>query len=426
MDLFINIISAFEFFIEFYFFNKLINRKAEIYNYLSFVIINSIVIKLTSINILQFVIHIFLFVVYGFFVFKMRNKNIILYALITVEVMQICYGITNSFTIILLHIFYINNLKIIGFYFMIIGSITALTMSCVCYHIICKYSTYFEVEKSKYIITILIPILMVFILSEYINNTVYSNTIKVEGNENIMSINYIQILIIQIFSLFSLFCIVYTYKKLINSFITNTKLHMLEQETNFQNQYVKQAQHYYKKTKSFRHDIKNHLSVINGLLEKNNIEDAKRYLKSIESLNNELSFLYHTNNPIIDILIENKLGFAENNGIKIYCSLEIPYHCSIADTDFCIILSNALDNAINACQKTAEDLEKYIKVKGHIQGNLFLIEIINSYYGKLHYESGIGLYNIKTVAEKYNGTMDIDIKYGSFCLSVLLIIPQQQ
>jgi len=267
---------------------------------------------------------------------------------------------------------------------------------------------------------------MVFILNEYINNTVYSSIIEINSNENIMNVNYIQILIIQVFSLLSLFSIIYTYKKLINSFTTNTRLYMLEQETNFQNQYVKQSQYYYKKTKSFRHDIKNHLSVINGLLEKNNIEDAKKYLKSIEKLNSELSFLYHTNNPIIDILIENKLGFAENNGIKVYCSLEIPYPCSIADTDFCIILSNALDNAVNACQKTAEDLEKYIKVKGHIQGNLFLIKIVNSYYGKLYYKNGIGLYNIKTVAEKYNGTVDIDVKYGSFCLSVLLIIPQQQ
>ena len=53
------------------------------------------------------------------------------------------------------------------------------------------------------------------------------------------------------------------------------------------------------------------------------------------------------------------------------------------------------------------------------------MEIKNSFDGKKISRIGIGLSNIKTVAEKYNGTMSYEIQDKTFVLSILLIIPQQ-
>ena len=102
-----------------------------------------------------------------------------------------------------------------------------------------------------------------------------------------------------------------------------------------------------------------------------------------------------------------------------------PYPCGIADIDFCIIFSNALDNAISACNRVPNDNQKYIHITGKVQGDFLLIEIINSHSGRGSIRSGTGLANIKAVAEKYHGAMEVRIDGDIFVLSVLLIIPQQ-
>ena len=102
-----------------------------------------------------------------------------------------------------------------------------------------------------------------------------------------------------------------------------------------------------------------------------------------------------------------------------------PYPCGIADIDFCIIFSNALDNAISACNRVPHDNQKYIHITGKVQGDFLLIEIINSHSGRGSIRSGTGLANIKAVAEKYHGAMEVRIDGDIFVLSVLLIIPQQ-
>lgn len=68
--------------------------------------------------------------------------------------------------------------------------------------------------------------------------------------------------------------------------------------------------------------------------------------------------------------------------------------------------------------------EKYIRVTGNVQGDFILIEIENSFQGKGCIKEGTGLENIKAVAEKYHGAMNIKAGDGAFILNVLLIIPQ--
>ena len=190
-------------------------------------------------------------------------------------------------------------------------------------------------------------------------------------------------------------------------------------------QYVDEAKDRYEKTTSFRHDIKNHITVIKGLLEHNKMEQALNYIYDMDNKSIEMSFLCHTNNPTLDILIENKLGIAKSEGIEVLCSLVLPSSCFINDIDFCIILSNVLDNSLHACRKIPENRKRYIELSGYIQGDFILMEIKNSFDGKKISRIGIGLSNIKTVAEKYNGTMSYEIQDKTFVLSILLVIPQQ-
>ena len=214
------------------------------------------------------------------------------------------------------------------------------------------------------------------------------------------------------------------YKKLLQNFRLSTELSLLEQEERSLNQYVEEAKARYEKTRSFRHDIKNHITVVKDLLQNGKTGQALDYIRDLADRTEELSFPCATNNPVADILLGNKLGMAESMGIDVSCSLLLPQPCSIRDIDFCIILSNALDNAIQACKNMDARSGSYIRVTGHMQGDFILMEVENSFQGKGLVKSGTGLSNIKAVAEKYHGAVSIKTQETQFVLSVLLIIPR--
>ncbi len=204
----------------------------------------------------------------------------------------------------------------------------------------------------------------------------------------------------------------------------STELSLLQQEEYSLNQYVEETKTRYEKTKSFRHDIKNHIAVVKKLLQSGKLEEAVSYIEDMDDMAEKMSFPCSTNNPVVDILVGNKLGIAKSMGIDVNCSLLLPYPCGLRDIDICIVLSNVLDNAIHACKSLDGDTKKYIHVCGRIQGDLLLMEAENSFQGKSTFKEGTGLSNVKAVAEKYGGVMRTEIQKDVFIVHVLLIIPQ--
>ena len=269
------------------------------------------------------------------------------------------------------------------------------------------------------------PALLIFLVSGFINKNVYGNTSSIEKNGGLTGVNPYSMLFMQTLGIVSLFCITFTYKKLTESFRLHQEKALLEMQANFLNQYVEEVKLRYEKTKSFRHDIKNHVTVIKELLENQKEKAALQYIGEMEHLTADLSFPVSTNHPVLDIFLGNKLGIAKDSQIQVQCSMLVPYPCGIRDMDFCIILGNALDNAISACNQIHNEKQKWIRVTGKVQGDFLLIEIENSYTGRKTIRSGTGLSNIRAVAEKYHGAMEIKTEGEVFVLSVLVVIPQQ-
>lgn len=418
------IMTGVQIFIGFHFYTKFLKKKVKPIGYLPFAILGTVIIQtIKARNIVEFVLYVLLLSVSGLFLYKIHNISVVLYAVITVEIMQFMFGIFNSILSILYPLTVTANLKLTGIIFMLLGYL-ALPTAIICYYIADRFFSYDETINSQYTLMFLTPTLMIFLIGEYINSTIYGNTIITNSSRKIIGANHYQMLIIQFLGIASLFCIMFSYKKLLENFRLNTKLSLLEQEEHSLSQYVMEAKERYEKTKSFRHDIKNHITVLKNLIQEEKTEQAINYMGGMEEIIEELSFPYSTNNPIADILIENKLGVAKNIGIDISCSLTLPYPCSIRDIDFAVILSNALDNAVNACKNMEHDSEKYIHIAGKIQGDFILLEIENSFQKKGLPRKGTGILNIQTIAEKYHGAVNIKTQDNIFILSVLLIIPQ--
>ena len=456
--------------IQLYFLAKILKKKIWIPFYFLFAVCAVVVNDFVSVGtITGFVVFVFLLTVYGMLVCRADFKFSILYAALMTEIMLLCFGIVNSLTGLLYSwrpdFFYGKA----GIAVMLGSEAASLLLAGFCYYVVYRYFSDYTIAEMQQMFLVFIPILMIFIMSEYINTIAFEYGYEVIGEEEpyMYLFNHWQLLVMQFFGLLSLFCIQFSNKKLQQNFRLSTELSLLEQEEHFLNQYVEEAKTRYDETKSFRHDIRNHITVVKNLLQSGNVEEAVTYVEDMDDMAEKMSFPCSTNNPAADILVGNKLGIAKSMGIDVDCSLLLPYPCSLRDIDICIVLSNALDNAIQAVKSPGAGIEKdilldevhppaghvlrcahgytlsdgsptapsgacitgcpkgYIHVSGRIQGDFLMIKVENSFHGKGAFKKGTGLSNVKKVAEKYGGAMSIETRGDVFILQVLLIIPQQ-
>ena len=386
-------------------------------------------------TIVGFVVFVLLIFICGAFVCHANFKDSILYATLTTEIMMLCSGIVSSLMSLpypWLPAFFHEPGNIAA---MLICEAASFLLSGCCYYIVYRYFSRDALYPAdapdttmgmQQMFLIFVPILMIFIMSNYINAIEYDFQFEILEDKGPAGhfFSHGQMLAMYFLGLASLFCILFSYKKLQQIFRLSTEISLLEQQEHSLNQYVEEAKTRYDETKSFRHDIRNHIAVVKNLLQSGKLEEAVSYMEDMDDMAEKMSFPCSTNNPVVDILVGNKLGIAKSMGIDADCSLLLPYPCGIRDIDICIVLSNALDNAIHAVRGLDDSIEKYIRVSGRIQGDLLMIEIENSFPGKGVFKKGRGLSNIKKVVEKYDGAMNIETQENVFVLHVLLFIPQ--
>ncbi len=345
----------------------------------------------------------------------LRNRQSVSWtaAILAVYISQLSFGIINSVEVILFP-------RMIGktllYLLILLATLTVFAVCACCCGAVLKFLSLTEDRQMPYVGLLLFPGLFFFAAELYILQTSYSVlpsyiSLRETGKHSAL-------LVLQILGLAALLCTLYAYQHICHSFQTQAALRSLEQATQAQKNYIAEAQRRYEQTKAFRHDIANHLSVLNGLLNNGEPDESKAYLNKLKTVSTSLSFPYQTGNPVVDILLSEKLGLAKE--ITAEVSLLLPRPCGMDDFDLCVIFANALDNAINACQ-SAEGT-KWIRIRGERQGDFYMLAFENTCSDEPLPPAGTGLSNIKSVAEKYHGATLTEKVGQRFSLNVLLNI----
>ena len=350
---------------------------------------------------------------YGLSRYGMRNQRSVswLAAVLSYYVSQLSFGIINSVEAAFFPRFIGSPL----FYPLFLAAQLLFFVLCAgCYYAVLKLLSW--TEETPYIGLLLFPGLFFFASELYILETAYSFFAPVVSLEEVGK--HSTLLLLQVMGLAALLCTLYAYRQLCQGFRVRAELQSLTQAAQTQKIYIAEAQARYEQTKSFRHDIKNHLSLLDGLLRSGDLEEGREYLKKLETVSESLSFPYQTGNPVVDILLGEKLGLAKE--ITAEVSLVLPKPCGIDDFDLCVLFANALDNAIAACR--ANDGAKAIRISGKQQGDFYMLTFENTCSDEPMPPAGTGLSNIKAVAEKYHGAMLTEKNGRQYHLSVLLNI----
>lgn len=197
----------------------------------------------------------------------------------------------------------------------------------------------------------------------------------------------------------------------------------LEGQNRLYRRYAEQARIRVRRTRAMRHDIQNHLAVIRGLRDRGQAGAAEDYRFALSREVADLSFPFQTGSPALDVLLEEKAALAAGLGAAFSCALELPPDCPAGDPELCLLLSNALDNALHACGAAAG--ERFIRVEGRCQGDFLCLEVENSRAGDGPVRPGTGLANIRRTAERYGGRAELLPGEGCFRLRILLDLSQR-
>lgn len=270
-----------------------------------------------------------------------------------------------------------------------------------------------------------LPLLFIVFTENIVSKGIYGDTIVWDSVEGIVFpvVDSFSLFCLHLLGYLGMFAVLTAFQWLSQSIRKNQNLRQLEFQIEQQRSYLLEAQARYDKTRSLRHDIKNHLALLKGFLSKGETERAEEYLVSLGHAAEALSFPVHTNNPVADILLENKFLAAQQYRAAIECCLDISAQCPIQDMDWCIILANALDNALEEICSLPE-AERFIRIYSRKKGDFFLLHIENGTHKDSVPVYGTGLSNMRAAIEKYEGTMEVSVKENIFTLDILFHFSQ--
>lgn len=129
--------------------------------------------------------------------------------------------------------------------------------------------------------------------------------------------------------------------------------------------------------RKLRHDLNNHLSLINALLENNQIEEAKTYFTKLTSFSSGINRNF-CSNTLLNALLCTKYNLALENNIDTFFHVELNDDLPLPDLDLCSLFGNSLDNAIEACLNISQSETRKLSLKVRCKNNFLSYQLSNS------------------------------------------------
>lgn len=175
---------------------------------------------------------------------------------------------------------------------------------------------------------------------------------------------------------------------------------------------------------AYRHDMRHHFALLQGLASKGHIEEIKEYLWTAQSDMDAITPIRFCENETVNLILSAYAAKAKQSGILLTIEAKLPNSLTLSDTELCSLLSNALENAIHACENIADSNERYIKLRVYSKNNKLCIDIRNSYHTEPIFHQGFpiskeqghgfGTKSMAHIVEKHGGVFQFSVKDGWF------------
>ncbi|MBQ6805838.1 MAG: GHKL domain-containing protein [Lachnospiraceae bacterium] len=180
------------------------------------------------------------------------------------------------------------------------------------------------------------------------------------------------------------------------------------------------------------HDMKHVIRTMAALSQSENSEEIQKLVERFDISIGKVTDKEYCGNKILNALLLEKIGFAEEKGIKLDLNIIEPLKLDmIEDLDLITMMGNLLDNAIIAESKVSEPKEVFCRVALSKDFEHVVIQVENSHEGKmfkakarpegkLGAKHGIGLNSIEEIVKKYGGIMDGAVENGRYWTKIII------
>ncbi len=245
--------------------------------------------------------------------------------------------------------------------------------------------------------------------------------------ESIPAILFSAVAILMIASNLVTLFLIYRQKDYVES---KARLGFANEQIKNQLAHYEELYRYQSEIRTFRHDIKNKLLSVSGLLADGQTQSA------IDAIKGEVDFLDEANNgvinsgnPAIDAVLQSKLTIAESKEITLDYSVKISDKINVDLLELGVLIGNALDNAIEAAEGLENGTDKTIFTSIITMGGRIVISVENPVKAEVDTKHigtakadklnhGYGLKSIKTIAQKYGGDVFVSCEGNIFTTSI--------
>lgn len=288
-----------------------------------------------------------------------------------------------------------------------------------------KDSTY-SLKWNEWFVLLIIPVISIFTMS-------FVSLIIINTEDQLSPMQHI-------FSILSILGILMTNSLVYVLYVNMQKDHakqleysILQQAFKSQEKSVEETKILYQSVRSIRHDLKQHFQVALTMLHSGKINEAVDYMEKYnDTVLDGISNKVFCDNDVVNYIINSKSKICSDRHIKIYIYIanEIP---EFSDLDLCVLLGNALDNAIEGVSGEGNN-EIYLELRN--VDNFFMISVKNTIINSVLEDNpnlmstknekevhGLGILSMKEVVQKYNGSIEFYESDNKFCCDMLLDIP---
>lgn len=175
----------------------------------------------------------------------------------------------------------------------------------------------------------------------------------------------------------------------------------------------------------YRHDVRHHINLLNGLLADGKIEQAQEVLNTSMADLDAITPKRYCENEILNLLCASYDSKAKRVGVQIKINALLPKEVPLSDTELCSVVSNGLENALRAASQP-EVADQWVGFSCYVrQGNIFML-IQNPYAGQVVIRDGLpvssreghgyGCYSIQAITQRNGGLCSFEAENGVFSL----------
>lgn len=186
----------------------------------------------------------------------------------------------------------------------------------------------------------------------------------------------------------------------------------------------------YMNMRGWRHDYHNHLQTMKAYLAMNELTELDEYIFKLQQDLDAVDNLVKSGNIMMDAILNSKISIMICHNIKVDFKVILPQELKISDVDLCVIVSNLLENAIEACVQIPVE-ERFIRIYSEVHGSQFYLSIQNSakydldfndknYISNKRGEHGFGMKRVQLLVDKYNGFLNLQNEPGIFASEITI------